>query len=84
MRLADFRCSGKSERKYCSSITSELFGPHIRVWVKEWKPKLSLEAEQLADDYFEARNLTKDCMEPPSNRPDTPTQCSGGAEGIPK
>ena len=85
--LCDWLTLDAVERVKESIVQAQLLNclaPHIRVWVKEWKPKLSLEAEQLADDYFEARNLTKDCMEPPSNRPDTPTQCSGGAEGIPK
>ena len=60
MLLADFRCSGKSERKFCSSITSELFGPTYQSVGKGMEAKVKLRAEQLADDYFEARNQTKD------------------------
>ena len=33
-------------------------GPSVRVWVKERKPKTTLEAGQLADDYSEARKQT--------------------------
>ena len=34
--------------------------PQIRVWVKECRPKSSLETGQLADDYVEERKQTKE------------------------
>ena len=45
--------------------------PQIRVWVKERRPKSSLETGQLADDYVEARKQTKEGSLPlpdPTNR----------------
>ena len=54
-------------------------GPSVRVWVKELKPKATLEAGQLADDYSEARKQTAkesrpgaDLTSPASN--EKPTQ----------